>query len=79
MPSTMLNITGNLTPLQKAVFLGDRSGSVMELLNDADRQKLNLLMRKSEKEVQIKKDKTESKKTDPLPFEEEPLKVIIFN
>jgi hypothetical protein len=71
----MLTATSHLTPLQKAVFLGDRSASVMELLNDEDRKKLELLTRKSEKEVQIKKEKVEVKKTDPLPFEEEPLKV----
>lgn len=65
----------HLTPLQKAVFLGDRSGSVMELLSDEDRQKLQLLNRKTEKEVQIKEREKEVKKPKAEPFEEEPLKV----
>lgn len=44
-----------LNPLQKAVFLGDRSGSIMELLSSQDRQKLQLLTKKNEYETKVKK------------------------
>lgn len=78
LPEALATAVHHLTPLQKAVFLGDRSGSIMELLSDSDRQKLELLSRKAEKEVQLdddKKRKEEKRRGDPEPFEEEPLKV----
>lgn len=80
LPSSMVDAMDHLTPLQKAVFLGDRSGSVMELLSNADREKLELLTRKTEKEFQVKDEKKneERQRHAPEPFEEEPLKVKYF-
>lgn len=80
MPEALDTAVHNLTPLQKAVFLGDRSGSIMEMLSDADRQKLEVLTRKAEKEIQFGDKKRQSKEDErkraqPEPFEEEPLKV----
>ncbi|CAD5213196.1 unnamed protein product [Bursaphelenchus okinawaensis] len=67
----------NLNPLQKAVFLGDRSGSVLELLSSSDREKLKLLTKKSEIETKFKKPEKE-KRVELVPFEEEPMKAHRF-
>jgi hypothetical protein len=80
LPEALASAVHTLTPLQKAVFLGDRSGSVMELLSNSDRQKLELLTRKTEKEIQLedrKHGRDEKKRAEPEPFEEEPLKVML--
>lgn len=77
----------SLNPLQKAVFLGDRSGSVMQLLSEADRSKLALITKKAEVETKFAKvsvlllfpietffQPEPKKRAEPEPFEEEPLK-----
>uniref|UniRef100_A0A1I7SVN1 Uncharacterized protein n=1 Tax=Bursaphelenchus xylophilus TaxID=6326 RepID=A0A1I7SVN1_BURXY len=68
----------SLNPLQKAVFLGDRSGSVLELLSSADREKLKLLTKKAEIETKIVRKEAAKRRPEPEPFEEEPMKAHRF-
>uniref|UniRef100_A0A7E4W411 G-patch domain-containing protein n=1 Tax=Panagrellus redivivus TaxID=6233 RepID=A0A7E4W411_PANRE len=40
LPAAIKNYGSNMTPLQRAMILGDKAPSVMELLSDADRERL---------------------------------------
>ncbi|KAI6242165.1 G-patch domain-containing protein [Aphelenchoides fujianensis] len=79
LPPTVLHAIKHLSPLEKAVFLGDRSRSVMELLSTSDRKKLELLTLKAEKKPEEKAEREKPQKiAEAEPFEEEPLKAHRF-
>ncbi|KAI6180796.1 G-patch domain-containing protein [Aphelenchoides besseyi] len=79
LPENLHHAVKRLSPLERALFLGDRSGSVMELLSDSDRKKLELISRKSERKTEKPEDKPKEKVVaEPEPFEEEPMKAHRF-
>lgn len=75
MPVKLLEASQKLTPFQRAVFLGDRSTSVLELLSDRDRERLKAQERPAAAE---RSEQEASRAGDVMPFEEEPMKAHRF-
>lgn len=71
----ILKVRENLTPFERARFLGDRTNSVMELLNEKDRKFLKQIQEKKNQKVENTKQKT---KDISERFEEEPMKNYRF-
>lgn len=69
----VLKVGENLTPFERARFLGDRANSVMELLSEKDRKFLKQIQEnKNQKIGNIKQNKLKNETFEP--FEEEPMK-----
>lgn len=69
LPESVLKISKQLTPFQRAKLLGERDHSVMELLSTVERDKC--------RQMQMRKEE-QQKRNEAEPFEEEPMKAHRF-